>query len=360
MKKLTSIILTIGIILTLSACSDNTSSSMTDSGSSSDVSSAISSEASSESEAELTFDEKFRGLDIDLRYDEVVELLGEPDEMGGVNVRYLSYKLDDNKTAIVQFLYGDNPRIDYTYITDSATKEEEFILHRRICDHENGVCSHNLYFTEENREYIEKLKTITYDMTMEQVVELLGEPDYDYASPAGTGTGPLVYSLNDGAHSAWVDVSVRPDDKGVIEVSFGGGGVGEREVLLHPNYCKHDEGVCYVEKYEETVKLTREQQVYEQSLFENKFSCLKIDYTVENIIDLIGEYDSQEVEGDITKLVYNLSEDKKAYICIYSGKENPEVWIAYTLDFKEKEMRTERVYSEDCYFKDFLPKGFSY
>ena len=355
MKKLTLLILTIGIILTLSACSDNTNNSMTDSGSSSDVSSAI----SSESEAVLTFDEKFRGLDQELRYDEVIKLLGEPDEKGGVNVKYLSYKQDDGKSAIVQFLYGDNPRIDYTYVTDSATKEIEFILHRRVCDHENGICSHNLYFTEENRGYIEKLKTITYDMTMEQVIELLGKPDYNYAG-GGTGTGPLIYVLKDGAYSAWVDVSVRPDDKGVIEVSFGGGGVGEREVLLHPNYCKHEEGVCYVEKYEETVKLTREQQVYEQSLFENKFSCLKIDYTVENITDLIGDYDSQEVEGDITKLVYNLSEDKKAYICIYNGNENPEVWIAYTLDFKEKEMRTERVYSEDCYFKEFLPEGFTY
>ena len=351
MKKLTSIILTLGMILTLSACTDNGNSSITDSD--------ISSISSSESEAELTFDEKFRGLDQELRYDEVVKLLGEPDEKGGVNVKYLSYNQDDGKSAIVQFLYGDNPRIDYTYVTDSATKEIEFILHRRVCDHENGTCSHNLYFTEENREYIEKLKTITYDMTMEQVVELLGKPDYNYAG-GGTGTGPLIYVLNDGAYSASVEVSVRPDDERVISVSFVGGGVGEKEYILHPYFCGHDEGNCFVEKYEETVKLTKEQQIYEQGLFENKFSCLKIDYTVENIADLIGDYDSQEVEGDITKLVYNLSEDKKAYICIYNGNENPEIWIAYILDFKEKVMWRKGIYSEDCDFKVFLPEGFSY
>ena len=209
MKKLTTLILTLGVILTLSACSDNTNNSMTDSGSSSDASSAVSSEASSESEAELTFDEKFRGLDQELRYDEVIKLLGEPDEKGGENVKYLSYKQDDGKSAIVQFLYGDNPRIDYTYITDSETKEEEILLHRRICDHEKGYCSFDIRYSEEMRNLLEKSKRLKVNMGKSEVAEIFGEP-YDYYY--GSLSGAIVYHP-DMYHLLYMDIGFVPEEE---------------------------------------------------------------------------------------------------------------------------------------------------
>ena len=79
MKKLTSLFLTLGVILTLSACSDSVNSSTVDGNTSSDISSVTSSEA----ETQLTFEEKFRGLNQELRYDEVIEFLGEPYEKCG-------------------------------------------------------------------------------------------------------------------------------------------------------------------------------------------------------------------------------------------------------------------------------------
>lgn len=71
MKKLISFILTLGIIFTLSACAES---------------------------PEKALENKFKGMDGELRYDEVVQLLGEPYEKGGENVKYLSYKLQDGKT----------------------------------------------------------------------------------------------------------------------------------------------------------------------------------------------------------------------------------------------------------------------
>ena len=350
MKKLTSIILTLGMILTLSACSDNTSSSMTDSGSSSDVSSAI----SSESEEELTFDEKFRGLDQELRYDEVIELLGEPDEKGGENVKYLSYKQDDGKSAIVQFLYGDNPRIDYTYITDLKAEEEEIILHRRICDHEKGYCSFDIHYSEEMRDFIEKAKTIKKGMNKDEVAEILGEP-YDFY--CGGFSGAIEYNPDD-YHKLYIYTALYSPDE--IEGNNGEFGVdmvyawdrlvfGQTDIILHEG---KEQGRIWVVRTES-----------EQTAFEQKVTWIdpsvptKKDIPLKDyLLDYIGEPDEEINDGDITKLVYKLSDGTFANLCILNSGAEPIIEFTYIYDPVTKEVSPQSEVVRGCDFEKYLPE----
>ncbi|MBQ8789719.1 MAG: hypothetical protein IJZ51_00225 [Ruminiclostridium sp.] len=346
MKKLTSLILTLGVILTLSACSDNTNNSMTDSGSSSEVSSVISSEASSESEAELTFDEKFRGLDQELRYDEVIELLGEPDKKGGENVKYLSYKQDDGKSAIVQFLYGDNPRIDYTYITDSETEEEEIILHRRICDHEKGYCSFDIHYSEEMRDFIEKAKTIKKGMVKDEVAEILGEP-YDFYH--GAVSGAIEYNPDD-YHKLHMYTGYDSGNFVVERVSSWDRLVFGESVVVLP-YENEEEGKVWVVRTE-----------FEQTAFEQKVTWIdpsvptKKDIPLKDyLLDYIGEPDEEINEGDITKLKYKLSDGLDVYVCILNSGTEPIIELTYTCNPETNKLERYHEVVEGCDYKKYLP-----
>ena len=343
MKKLTSLFLTLGVILTLSACSDNISSSMTDSGSSSDVSSAI----SSESEEELTFDEKFRGLDQELRYDAVIDLLGEPDEKGGENVKYLSYKQDDGKSAIVQFLYGDNPRIDYTYITDSETEEEEIILHRRICDHVNGYCSFDIYYSKEMRDFIDKCKELKHGMSIDEVKEVLGETE-DIGSGA-TLTFMCYY----------------PDYYHIVYVNMAHGHFNDEELgrpwlnyvhitsrmsyegiqPLHSSFCRHEEDHCVHAYYLDNSRLEKAHVAYER-----KLEDLQLDKTAtkQDVLDYIGEPDEELTEDDVTRLVYNISDGRIGYVCFLKKDTSTIIDCSYTFDPTTKKITDFMKVSKDC------------
>ena len=347
MKKLTSLILTLSIILTLSACSDNTNNSMTDSGSSSDASSAVSSEASSESEAELTFDEKFRGLDQELRYDEVIKLLGEPDEKGGANVKYLSYKQDDGKIATVQFLYGDNPRIGYTYITDSETEEEEIILHRRICDHENDYCSHDIYYSEEMCTFIDKCKELKHGMSQDEVAEILGEP----TEVLGGGGSITMYYYPDYYHIVFVEL---------LYDYFNGEDVGypwfdhvyissrmsyECIYPFHSSFCNHEQNQCI-----HTYPLEQARLEKENGVFERKLENLQLDKTatMQGIFDYIGEPDEELTEDDVTRLLYNMSDGRIGYVCFVNKGDSAILDCSYTYDPTKKKITYFMKVSEDC------------
>ena len=354
MKKLTTLILTLGVILTLSACSDNTNNSMTDSGSSSDASSAVSSEASSESEAELTFDEKFRGLDQELRYDEVIKLLGEPDEKGGVSVRYLSYKLDDNKSAIVQFLYGDNPRIDYTYITDSETEEEEVLLHRRVCDHEDNYCSHDIYYSEEVRTFIDKCKEIKYDMNTDDVIAILGEPDGRYY---GNLNGAINF-FPDKYHEVYVALScngkVKEEGFNAFRVYY----VGTWDTIIHgaavavlPEEYKQNE------EKEKTPTKEIEQLAFDQKVYYPTVTVSpKEDVPLKDyLLDYIGEPDEEINDGDITKLKYKLSDGLDVYVCILNSGTEPIIELTYTCNPETNKLERYHEVVEGCDYKKYLP-----
>ncbi len=351
MKKLTSIILTLGMILTLSACSDNTSSSTTDSGSSSGVSSAI----SSESEAELTFDEKFRGLDIDLRYDEVVELLGEPDEKGGVSVRYLSYKLDDNKTAIVQFLYGDNPRIDYTYITDSESEEEEVLLHRRICDHEDNYCSHDIYYSEKVRTFIDKCKEIKYGMNTDDVIAILGDP---YSRDYGNGEGFLSF-FPDKYHLVYVGLDLDGEIKEEGLNAFKVYHTLTWDNIIHGSAIV----ILPLEREQNKEKEKKSTKEIEQLAFDQKVSYPTVSVSPKKnvplkdyLIDYIGEPEEEINKGDITKFVYKLSNGLNAYVCIHNSESESIVEYAYVYDNEKKEIISRHKVVQDCDFEKYLPE----
>ena len=338
MKKLTSIILTLGIILTLSACSDNTSST---------IDSDISSISSSESEAELTFDEKFRGLDQELRYDEVIKLLGEPDEKGGVSVRYLSYKLDVNKSAIVQFLYGDNPRIDYTYITDLKAEEEEIILHRRICDHENGYCSHDIYYSKEMCDFIDKCKELKHGMSEVEVAEILGNPAEIY----GGGTSTFMYYYPDYYHIVFVQLAhgyFNNEDLGhpwLHDVSISSRMPYETIQPLHSNLCRHEEDYCVHAYYLNESRLEKANTAYERKL-EN----LQLDETAtkQDILDYIGEPDEELTEDDVTRLLYNMSDGRIGYVCFVNKGDSAILDCSYTYDPTKKKITYFMKVSEDC------------
>lgn len=351
MKKLTSLILTLGVILTLSACNDNTNSSVTDSGSSSEASSAISSEASSESEAELTFDEKFRGLDQELRYDEVIELLGEPDKKGGENVKYLSYKQDDGKSAIVQFLYGDNPRIDYTYITDSETKEEEILLHRRICDHEKGYCSFDIHYSEEMHEFIDKCKKVKQGMTRDEVVAILGEP----ADEAGGTLNTYLDYFPDDYHRMWVCMNYTADDDGMASYKAVEIILWDKLSLIQAvNILPENDGNDSKKK-----PLTElEQDAYVQKVSETQLiTSLKEGVKLKDyLIDYIGVPDDEINYDDVTKYVYKLSDGTLAHICVNNKEAEPTIEYAFVYNPETKKVIKNFYTVTDCspgkYFTD--------
>ncbi len=343
MKKLTSLILTLSMILTLSACSDNGNSSTTDDN--------ISSVTSSESETELTFDEKFRGLDQELRYDEVIELLGEPDEKGGVSVKYLSYKQDDGKSAIVQFLYGENPRIDYTYVTDLETKEEEIILHRRICDHENNYCSHDIYYSDVVCDFFDKCKKIEYGMNTDDVIAILGEP---YGRFYGNISGEVGF-FPDKYHMVYVGLGLKGD---ITEEGFNAFRV---DFVLTWDTVIHGSAVRILpEKYAQNEeKSTKE---IEQLAFDQKVAyptvsvSPKKDVSLKDYLnDYIGEYDEEIDEGDITKLVYKLSDGKLAHVCISNKEPEPIIEYAYVYDPETKKITSTHEVVEDCDYEKYLP-----
>ncbi|MBE6881167.1 MAG: hypothetical protein E7490_10095 [Ruminococcaceae bacterium] len=346
MKKITILILTLSMVLTLSACSDNGNSSTTDNN--------ISSVSSSESEAELTFDEKFRGLDIDLRYDEVIELLGEPDEKGGVSVKYLSYKQDDGKSAIVQFLHGDNPRIDYTYITDSKFEEEEIILHRRICDHENDYCSHDIYYSDAVCDFFDKCKKIEYEMNGDEVKEILGEP---YSIYSGSLTGTIRY-FPDKYHEVCVITYCNGNSKEEGTNSFRVESVYTWDTIIHgaavailPEEYKIGE----VNEKKPTKEI--EQLAYDQKVsFPTISVSPKKDVSLKDYLnDYIGEYDEEIDEGDITKLVYKLSDGKLAHVCISNKEPEPIIEYAYVYDPETKKITSTHKVVEDCDYEKYLP-----
>ena len=344
MKKLTSIILTLGMILTLSACSDNTSSSMTDSGSSSDVSSAI----SSESEAELTFDEKFRGLDQELRYDEVIKLLGEPDEKGGENVKYLSYKQDDGKSAIVQFLYGDNPRIDYTYITDTEADEEEIILHRRICDHEKGYCSFDIHYSEEMRDFVDKCKEVKQGMTRNEVVAILGEP----ADEDGGTTSIYLDYFPDDYHRMWVCMNYTTDD---VTVSYK-----VDEIILWDKLA-FTQAVRVLPENDESNNKKKsmaelEQQAYMQKVSETQLmTSLKDGVKLKDYLtDYIGVPDDEINYDDVTKYAYKLNDGTLAYICVNNKETEPVIEYAFVYNPEIKKVTKEFYTVADCSSDKYL------
>lgn len=347
MKKLTSLILTLGMILTLSACSDNGNSSITDSD--------ISSISSSESEEELTFDEKFRGLDQELRYDAVIDLLGEPDEKGGVSVRYISYKLDDNKTAIVQFLYGDNPRIDYTYITDSETEEEEVLLHRRICDHENNYCSHDIYYSEKVRTFIDKCKEIKYGMNTDDVIAILGEP---YSRDYGNGEGFLSF-FPDKYHEIYVgldlDGEIKEEGLNAFKVYY----TVIWDTIIHGRSI----AILPLEREQNKEKEKKSTKEIEQLAFDQKVSYPSVSVSPKKnvplkdyLIDYMGEPEEEINKGDITKLVYKLSNGLNAYVCILNSESESIVEYAYVYDNEKKEIISRHKVVQDCDFEKYLPE----
>ncbi len=343
MKKLTSLILTLSMILTLSACSDNKNSSTADSGISSDVSSVT----SSESETQLTFDEKFRGLDQELRYEEVLNILGEPDEKGGVSVKYLSYKRDDGKSAIVQFLYGDNPRIDYTYITDTETEEEEIILHRRICDHEKDYCSHDIYYSKEMCDFIDKCKELKHGMSEDEVAQILGNPDEIY----GGGTSTFMYYYPDYYHIVFVQLAhgyFNNEDLGrpwLHDVCISSRMAYETIQPLHSSFCRHEEDYCVHAYYLNKGSLEKAYTAYERKL-EN----LQLDETAtkQDILDYIGEPDEELIENDVTRLVYNMSDGRIGYVCFLKKDTSTIIDCSYTFDPTKKKITYFMDVSENC------------
>ena len=334
MKKLTSLILTLSIALALSACSD--------SGNSSTEGSNVSFVKSSESEIKLTFEEKFRGLDQELRYDEIIKLLGEPDEKGGENVKYLSYKQDENKKAIVQFLYGDNPRIDYTYITDTATKEEEFILHRRICDHENNYCSHDIYYSEEMRAFIDKCKEVKQGMSTDEVIAILGEPDDIF----GGAVESVYYYFLNGYHTAFLNFRYIQEPEFHISASMvylTDRKASRFEWILHADKC--DDGFCYCEPYISQSTAENEQRAF---VYKLEDSQLKETDTRQYILDYIGEPDEELNDGDVTRLVYNISDGRTGYICLLKRGTDTIIDCSYTYDPAEKKITYFTEISESC------------
>lgn len=344
MKKLTSLILTLSMILTLSACSDNGNSSTTDDN--------ISSVTSSESETELTFDEKFRGLDQELRYDEVIELLGEPYEKGGVSVKYLSYKQDDGKSAIVQFLYGENPRIDYTYVTDLETKEEEIILHRRICDHENGYCSHDIYYSKEMCDFIDKCKELKHGISQVEVAEILGNPAETY----GGGTSTFMYYYPDYYHIVFVQLAYgyfNDEDLGrpwLDDVCISSRMVFEYIQPFHSSFCRHEEDYC-VHAY----SLNKSRLEKAHTAYERKLENIQLDETAtkQDILDYIGEPDKELTEDDVTRLVYDISDGRIGYVCFVNKGDSAILDCSYTYDPTNKKITHFMKVSKNCDSKPY-------
>ncbi len=333
----------VGVIISNNNLLTTSGSSITDN--------SLESYLSSDSETEFPFEEKFRALEQDMHYDEVISVLGEPYESGGEYVKYLSYKLDDERLAVVQFLYGDNPRIDYTYISSTIANkmddEAEFILHRRVCKHEDDYCTHDLYYYDKVSEYIEICSELKHGMSTEEVKDILGNPRHE-------GGGGSSASQN-----------YYPDDYYVLYVEFVGSNGYELyriyltdklsrdgECLLHPTNCRHDEGYCVQNSKSDYTRTELAQMHFEDKL---QFLGLSETSTKQDIYDYVGEPDSvEELNEDITRLIYNYDDEKIGYICFYNSiGTSPIIDCSYTYDIKNNKILYFGQVSQSCLSKTY-------
>ena len=289
-----------------------------------------------------TLEEKFRNLDHEMRYDEVLQLLGEPYEEGGEYLKYLSYKLQDGRLAVVQFLYGDNPRIDFTYISSTIENMEsddaEYVLHRRLCDHENNYCSHDFYYNDTIREFGEKCKELKRDMSMEEVAEILGVTR-DYG---GGATTAFMYYYPDKYYNVYVEMNPGEPDResyvpwilyrvyAVDKIS------GVVECFMHSSSCESERYYC-VEVRDEYTKIEFDQLHLEAKL--DGLGLCETD-TLQDVLDYVGEPDFvEEVNEDITRLGYNYEDGKIGYICFYNSLgTSPIIDCSYTLDVQKNDI----------------------
>ncbi len=316
------------------------------------------SDISSDSEIVPTIEDKFRALNQDMRYDEVLKTLGEPYEKGGEYVKYLSYKLDDERLAVVQFLYGDNPRIDYTYISSTLANKmddaAEFILHRRVCNHENDYCTHDLYYSDVLCDFVEKSKGLRHGMSIDEVKDVLGET----RDIGGGATCTFITYYPDEYHTVFVEMNhgnfngEEPDGWCWFDSAYIVNRLAlDSEILFHSTYCNHSEGKCYFNNKDYT------RTEVEQLNLERKLENLQLTETAtkQDVYDYVGEPDSiEELNEDITRLIYNYDDEKIGYICFYNSiGTSPILDCSYTYNFKENDIVYFTDISKSCLSKTY-------
>lgn len=313
---------------------------------------SLESEIYSDTEDDLATEEKFRALDQDMRYDEVISLLGEPYESGGEYVKYLSYKLDGDRLAVVQFLYGDNPRIDYTYISSTIANkmddEAEFILHRRVCNHEDDYCTHDLYRYDKVSEYIEICSELKHGMDTEEVKDILGNPRHE----GGGGSSSVQDYYPDDYYVLYVEFTYSSNGFVLYRIYLTDKLSGDGECLLHPSNCRHDEGYCVQNPKSDYTRTEFAQMHFEDKL---RFLGLSETSTKQDVYDYVGEPDSvEELDEDITRLIYNYDDEKIGYICFYNSiGTSPILDCSYTYNFKENKIVYITDISKSCLLKTY-------
>ncbi|MBP3921533.1 MAG: hypothetical protein J6D27_01060 [Ruminiclostridium sp.] len=319
---------------------------------------SLESEIYSDTEDDLTTEQKFRALDQDMRYDEVISLLGEPYESGGEYVKYLSYKLDGDRLAVVQFLYGDNPRIDYTYISSTIANkmddEAEFILHRRVCNHEDDYCTHDLHYSDVLCDFVEKSKGLRHGMSIDEVLDVLGETE----DIGGGATSTFITYYPDEYHAVLVEMNhgnfngEKPDGWCWFDSAYIVSRLAQdSEILYHSTYCNHSEGKCRFNNKDYT------RTEVEQLNLDRKLENLQLTETAtkQDVYDYVGEPDSvEELDEDITRLIYNYDDEKIGYICFYNSiGTSPILDCSYTYNFKENKIVYITDISKSCLLKTY-------
>ena len=321
------------------------------------------SDISSDSEIVPTIEDKFRALDQDMRYNEVLKTLGIPYKMGGEYVKYLSYKLDNERLAVVQFLYGDNPRIDYTYISSTLANkmddEAEFILHRRVCNHEDDYCTHDFYRYDKVSEYIEICSELKHGMNPEEVKDILENPRYE----GGGGTSSSQTYYPDDYYALYVDFTYSSNGFVLYRIYLTDKLSGDGECLLHPTNCRHDEGYCVQNSKSDYTRTELAQMHFEDKL---QFLELSETNTKQDVLDYVGDPDEIEElnvgdsdefnhpNEDITRYIYTLDDERTGYICFYNNVgTSPILDCSYIYDKTEKAITSFREISMSCISKTY-------
>ncbi len=323
----------------------------------------------SETKTENTLEERFRGLNQELRYKDVINKLGIPYQTGGEHVKCLTYKLDNDRLAVIQFLYGENPRIDYTYISSTLANktddDAEYVLHRRACEHDNGYCTHDFYYCDTVGEYEKLCEGLNHEMNLDDVNGVFGAPKSD---GQGAVSAITVY-YPDNYYAIYAIFSYRAStvdgtyDYRLDCVYMTNRLAGEGEYLFHSSRCKHDEGYCDHEIEEEYTRIDTAQNHYEIKLKELQLSETN---TKQDVLDYVGDPDKIEelnvsdshefdhLNEDITRYIYTLDDERTGYICFYNNiGTSPILDCSYIYDKTKNEITDFHEISMSCISKTY-------
>ena len=184
-------------------------------------------------------------------------------------------------------------------------------------------------------------------MSEDEVKAILGEPDDTFS---GAVQFAYFYFVNE-HYTAFVDFNYIQEPEFRISASMlylTDRKASKFEWILHADEC--EDGFCYCEPDISQSTAENEQRAF---VYKLEDSQLKETDTRQFILDYIGEPDKELNEGDVTRLVYNISDGRTGYVCLLKRGTDEIIDCSYTYDPAEKKITCFVMVSESCDSKPY-------